>query len=413
MASWRPTIVILVRQQILSGNEGPYEVEGLRRDGTIFPMELCAKTASYQGRQVRVGVVRDISERKRADEALRESEERFRRLAEGSIDGILLIEGSEVRFANTALVQMLGYESDEEVWGRPFTDFVSKDYRELMEERRRARNEGRDVPDRYELRPLRKDGSEFDAEISVSTITYQGGWARLGVIRDISERKRAEEALRDSEERFRRLSEATLEGVFVTHDDRVVDVNPQAAAMLGYEPSEVIGMDAFGVIAPEWRDLVREQVRSGYEGSYEVRGLRKDGTTFPMELCGRTGSYKGRRVRVGVLRDISERKRAEEALQKAREDLEARAEQRMEAAARYNLTFRELTVLYLMVTGMADKEIALQLGISPRTASKHVENILQKMGVASRTEASVRALQAGLVGDRNGAMPSSSVPNQP
>ena len=71
----------------------------------------------------------------------------------------------------------------------------------------------------------------------------------------------------------------------------------------------------------------------------------------------------------------------------------------MAAAGRYNLTFRELTVLYLIAAGRADKEIAFQLGISPRTASKHVENILQKMGVASRTEASVRALREGLVGD--------------
>jgi PAS domain S-box-containing protein len=270
----------LVRQQVFSGHGGSYEVRGLRKDGTTFPMEVCGKTASYEGRQVRVGVMRDISERRRAEQALRESEERFRRLAEGSIDGIVLIEGSEVRFANAALVQMLGYESDEEVLGRPFTDFVSQDYRELLEERRRARNEGRDVPDRYELRPLREDGSGFDAEISISTITYQGGWARLGVIRDISERKRAEEAL-----------------------------------------------------------------------------------------------------------------------QKAREDLEAKAEQRMVAAGRYNLTFRELTVVYLMAAGRADKEIAFTLGISPRTASKHVENVLRKMGVGSRTGASMRALRAGLVGD--------------
>ena len=132
-----------------------------------------------------------------------------------------------------------------------------------------------------------------------------------------------------------------------------------------------------------------------------MEGLRKDGTTLPMEICGKAVSYfyEGRQVRVGVSRDISERKRAEEALQKAREDLEARAEQRMEEAARYGLTFRELTVLYLLVAGRADKEIAFELGISPRTASKHVENILQKMGVASRTEASVRALRTGLLGD--------------
>ena len=292
----------LARKQVLSGHEQSLRDCGaFRKDGTDLPDgDLLRKAASYNGRRVRVGVMRDMSERRRAEQALRDSEERFRRLAEDSIDGILLVEGSEVRFANTALVQMLGYESDEEILGRPFTDFVSPDYRELMVERRRARNEGRDVPDRYELRPLRKDGSEFDAEISVSTITYRGGWARLGVIKDITERKRAEEALRESEERFRRLSEATLEGIVIHDGERILDANPQAAAMLGYELSELIGTDPLGFVAPDYHDLVRQQILAGYEGSYEVQGLRKDGTTFPMEVCAKAAFYEGRQVRVGL-----------------------------------------------------------------------------------------------------------------
>ena len=212
-------------------------------------------------------------------------------------------------------------------------------------------------------------------------------------------RSRADEALRESEERFRRLSEATLEGIVIHDGERIVDANPQAAAMVGYELSEIIGTDAWRFLAPDCHDLVRQQVLARYGESYEVRGLRKDGTTFPMEVCGKTASYEGRQVRVGVMRDISERKRAEEAAQAAREDLEAKAEQRMVAAGRYNLTFRELAVLYLMAAGRADKEISCTLGISPRTASKHVENILQKMGVASRTGASMRALRENLVDD--------------
>jgi DNA-binding NarL/FixJ family response regulator len=142
---------------------------------------------------------------------------------------------------------------------------------------------------------------------------------------------------------------------------------------------------------------VRQHVASGYESAYEALVLRKDGTVLPIEVCGKAAFYRGRPVRMGVMRDISERKRAEEAAQKAREDLEARAEQRMGVAGRYGLTFRELTVLYLIAAGMADKEIAFQLGISPRTASKHVENILSKMNAMSRTEAGVRAIKEGLV----------------
>jgi PAS domain S-box-containing protein len=294
---------------------------------------------------------------------------------------------------------MFGYESDDQIVGRPFTDFVSPDYRELMVQRGQARNEGRDVPDHYEFKALRRDGSELDAEISVSTIVYRAKQARLGVIKDITERKQAERALRDSEERFRRLSEATLEAIIIHDHGLILDANEQAAAIHGYELSEFIGMDLLAFIAPESHELVRQRMLSGYGEPYEVWGLRKDGTTFPMEVCGKNISYEGRQVRVGVARDISERKRAEEAAQAAREELESRAENAMRRGNAFGLTFRELTVLYLMAAGRADKEIGFQLGISSRTASKHVENILQKMGVGSRTEASVRALREGLAGD--------------
>ena len=102
-------------------------------------------------------------------------------------------------------------------------------------------------------------------------------------------------------------------------------------------------------------------------------------------------------VTVTAVGDITERKRAEEALQNVREAIEARVERRTQEVNGYSLTFRELTVLHLVAAGKADKEIATVLGISPLTAHKHLANILDKMGAASRTEAGVRALREGLL----------------
>jgi PAS domain S-box-containing protein len=352
----------------------------------------CEARIAVSGNDEVLAIVRDITARKRAEEALRESEERLRTVITNAPVVLFAIDRQGVfTIVEGRGLSGLGLRPGENV-GRSVFD-VYRDVPEVIDAARRA-----------------LAGESFTATVELAGLTFEGHYGPLhdrhgrvcggiGVGTDVSERKRAEEALRESEERFRRLSEATLEGIVIHDHGLLLDANPQAAAMLGYELPEIIGRDALSLMAPESRDLVRQHIVSGHEGAYEVLGLRKDGTTLPMEVCGKAASYEGRQVRVGVMRDISERKRAEEALQKAREELEARVERQTGRGNSYGLTFRELTVLHLMAAGEADKEIALQLGIRSRTASKHVENILQKMGAASRTEASVRALREGLVGN--------------
>ena len=130
-----------------------------------------------------------------------------------------------------------------------------------------------------------------------------------------------------------------------------------------------------------------------------VRSIRRDGSIIWTEQRN-TPVYDeaGTLMAIeGVIRDITEQKLAEAALQEAREQLEAKAEQHVRPASPYELTFREVTVLHLIADGKMDKEIAATLGISALTASKHVANILTKMQAASRTEAGVRAVREGLI----------------
>lgn len=129
-------------------------------------------------------------------------------------------------------------------------------------------------------------------------------------------RKRAEEALRESEERFRRLSEGPFEGIAITDGGRFIDANEQLEKMLGFHHEELIGMPVSECVAPESRDLVLEKIKSGEEAPYEHIALRKDGSKFPVEVCGRMIPYQGRRVRVTALRDITDRKRAETEVQR-------------------------------------------------------------------------------------------------
>jgi PAS domain S-box-containing protein len=140
------------------------------------------------------------------------------------------------------------------------------------------------------------------------------------------ELERAVHATQLSEERFRQLAEATFEGVAVHEQGELVDVNETLAAMFGYAPSEIIGTNALELIAPESRALVLKNVQSNNDKSFEALGIKRDGTTFPIEICGRAIHQPGRTVSVLAIRDISERKRAEKERAQLIREQAARAE---------------------------------------------------------------------------------------
>ena len=126
--------------------------------------------------------------------------------------------------------------------------------------------------------------------------------------------------------------------------------------------------------------------------------MRKNGEMlWVKETVRRTIDPDGKTILLVVCEDITERRRTEETLRRLREDLERKAQNVLEKGNPYDLSFRELTVLHLVVSGRSDKEIAVTLGIRPLTVSKHVANVLKKMSAASRTEAGVRAWREGLI----------------
>jgi PAS domain S-box-containing protein len=144
-----------------------------------------------------------------------------------------------------------------------------------------------------------------------------------GFITDITQRKHSEKSLRESEERFRRLSEATFEGIAVHDRGIILDVNHAIAQMMGYEIDELLGMNAFELITPESRDLALQHIESGYQDTYEAVALRKDGSTFPVEIRAKVIPYENCFVRVVAIRDITGRKQVEEELRQARDQLRA------------------------------------------------------------------------------------------
>lgn len=126
-----------------------------------------------------------------------------------------------------------------------------------------------------------------------------------------------EAALRESEQRFRRLSDASFEGIVVHDGERIVETNVTLAHLFGYEPGDGIGTPLVDFIAPEAREQVVANIRAGLEAPYETVGVRKDRTTFPIEARARQIEYKGRMLRVGVVRDLTDQKKALAALRES------------------------------------------------------------------------------------------------
>jgi len=139
------------------------------------------------------------------------------------------------------------------------------------------------------------------------------------------DRKQVERELRESEERFRRFAEeASFEGIFFHDKGRILDVNQQFVTLYGYNRAELIGMEVLEFITPESREIVLRHIQEGREKAYEAVGLKKDGSTVPVEIHAKTIPFHGKMVKVAAVRDLTERKLAEEVLREvARQRLQS------------------------------------------------------------------------------------------
>ena len=164
-------------------------------------------------------ICHDVTERKRAEEAIRESEERYRSLVELSPEAIFVAgEGKHV-FINGAGLKLFGASSPDQIIGKSVMDFIHPDYREIVAERMKKSMETGITSPTVEEKFLRLDGTEIDVEVRAAPLIYQGKPAMQAVVRDISERKQAEEALRLSEQNFRDSIENSPLGIRIINED--------------------------------------------------------------------------------------------------------------------------------------------------------------------------------------------------
>jgi len=215
--------------------------------------------------------------------------------------------------ANLTAVSQLGVNRGE-LPKRPLTRFILKEDQDIYYLHRKELFESGE-PQLCELRLAGPDGVAFWARLQATFAKGPDGEPLCRVaISDISEYKRAEEKLRQSEERFRALHNASFGGIAIHDKGLILECNQGLSELTGYSLDELIGMDALLLIAPETRDQVTNNILAGYEKTYEAVGLRKNGELYPVRLEARNIPYKGKTVRTVEFRDLTESKQAQEAL---------------------------------------------------------------------------------------------------
>jgi PAS domain S-box-containing protein len=250
----------------------------------------------------------------RAEESLTESEEQFRQMADHFEDVIWIADKdiSKVLYVNPAYEKVFG-RSCESLYERltSFVEAVHPDDRARMERMLERQRDGDLTPAEYRI--VHPDGSVRWIQRRSFPIRNNDGevYRIAGIAQDITERKLAENALQESEERFRQLSEAPFEAIILHDQGTILEVNQSFCRMYGYDRAEVIGISVLDLTLPEFREPLRQRVRAGGPDSFEGLALRKDGTIFRAELAAKTIHYQGRVVRVAAVRDITEQKRNE------------------------------------------------------------------------------------------------------
>jgi PAS domain S-box-containing protein len=299
----------------------------LKMDGTSINVESSIAPYRYHGKPAGLVILRDITQRKQAEILLRENKEKYRELIENANSIIVKWDKSGIiTFANEYALDFFGYSSDE-IIGRSITetivpanesgsdkglahiieDIIRRPENYVINENENITHDGRRVWIRWHNKPLFDEYGEFAGLFSIGS--------------DITERKRIEAALMDSEAKFRGIFAAESDGIALIDQEtgKIIDCNDALAIMHGYLTDELRGLPITALSAES--DATRSAIAERTKFIRDRYHKRKDGSVFPVEITVNVMFFQGREILIGAIRDVTESRRSEEALQQANRSL--------------------------------------------------------------------------------------------
>ncbi|MCU0606118.1 MAG: PAS domain S-box protein [Candidatus Edwardsbacteria bacterium] len=311
-------------QRVLELGRWTGEVGHRRKDGTTFLTEMTT-TLFRDGKGKPLGFIgfaRDITEQRRIQQRLAESEHKYRALADALPQTVFEADLSgRIIYANRTALEQFGYGPADLRRGLAVSDMIAP-----ADRQRAAENFGRRLAggaaENQEYAALRRDGSTFPVNIYARPVERDGAVAGLrGIIVDITEHKRSEGALQESEQKFRSLAETSPSGIFA-YRETFIYVNPACLALTGYSEAELLGMPFWQLAHPDHQEMVRERGLARQRGEsppahYEFKIVRKDGGVRWVDFTATVVRFQGSPAGMGIVFDITERTLTEERLRQS------------------------------------------------------------------------------------------------
>ena len=278
----------------------------VHKNGTEVAIEFNVTPITYEGENASFISIRDITERKRMQEELELSEQKYRNLVENAHDGIIITQFGKFKFVNKAFCNIVEY-TQEELIESNFLDIVADEDKERLTEYHRMRMAGEKHHMIYEAKGIAKSGREVYFEINTSYIDYNGHPATFIILRDHTEHKALEETLKTSEKKYRRLFEAESDAIFLIDKEtgQILDANPAATQIYGYTHEEFLTLRNVDISAEP--EKTKESTANDHSFVPIRYHKKKEGAAFAVEISAGVTELDCRQVHIITARDITER----------------------------------------------------------------------------------------------------------